>query len=95
MYQDYKNHGFVILNVLIDNGVNQAMCKSWADRWGLTFPVLSDSQRMVWNLYDDEGYIPLNLVIDQNMVIQYKSIGYRHFNLNNKIRELLGLPYDY
>lgn len=96
LYQKYKDQGFVILSVLFqDYGGSPATtsnCKTWANLYGLTFPVLADSDAEVWNLYDDSGYIPLNLIIDKEMVIQYKNPGYGDSTeefFKQKIEELL------
>lgn len=80
LYQAYKLRGFIILSVLCQDYIGgppaTSDCKAWANLYGLTFPVLADNNVNVWNLYDDEGYIPLNLIIDKKMVIQYKDAGY-------------------
>jgi hypothetical protein len=43
---------------------------------GLTYPVLSDFDQTVWNAYGPGYGRPLNLVIDQHMVILWKEEGY-------------------
>ena len=80
LYQQYKGQGLQVLTVLIANVANQpctqADLQTWANTYGLTFPVLNDISRVAWNLYNIDGYIPLNIVMDQKLVIQYKDVGY-------------------
>jgi len=47
----------------------------WASDFGHTFPVLNDNDQTVWDLYGT-GYIPLNMVLDQDFIIRYKEIGF-------------------
>ncbi len=54
----------------------QQNCFDWADTLGLTYPVLSDFDQTVWNEYGYGYGRPLNLVIDQHMVIMWKEEGY-------------------
>jgi len=93
LYQYYKDRGFIILSVLISdyqyNKPDAADCASWADRFGLTFPVLYDPDRVAWNLYNTEGYIPLNVILDRNMVIRYTETGYNENAIKNMIESLL------
>ncbi|MBN2385049.1 TlpA family protein disulfide reductase [bacterium] len=93
LYQQYKDQGLMILSVLFEdlqgNPANAADCATWADKYGLTFPVLYDNNRQVWNLFNTEGYIPLNLVMDRNMVIRYKDVGYNESAIKSMIESLL------
>jgi len=70
LYQSYKSQGLEMLTILISGSTSE-----WATQYGLTFPVLDDSATRIYNIYD-EGYIPLNIVLDRNMIIRYKAVGY-------------------
>lgn len=63
----------------------------WARQYGLTHPVLDDSNENVWNIYG-EGYIPLNIVIDPNFVIRYKEAGYSESAIVSIINQYLPSP---
>ncbi|HUX07799.1 MAG TPA: TlpA disulfide reductase family protein [Acidobacteriota bacterium] len=93
LYQTYKNAGFIILTVLIadynNNQISQAGCRAWADTYGLTFPVLADVDRSAWNIYNDIGYVPLNIIIDRKMVIRHKFVGYDKEYLESSVAELV------
>lgn len=93
LYQEYREQGFIIITVLIEdsqrNDADAEDCGTWADRYDLTFPVLYDVNNTVWNLYNEEGYIPLNLVIDKNFVIRYKQTGYNEAEIVSVIQEYL------
>ena len=95
LYQKYKKYGFVMINVLFENEnygpVDQSDCARWVKTYKMTFPVLADVNKLVWYMFAETGYIPLNLVIDLDMVIRFKETGYYKENIENKIRELLGL----
>ena len=99
LYQMFKNNGFMLLTVLIedDNGdpVDLYDCQEWARRYGLTFPVLADSDKDAWRIYAGEGYVPKNVFIDRNMVIRHVIIGYNSRskeNFENIISGLLSEP---
>ncbi|MEW6367071.1 MAG: TlpA disulfide reductase family protein [Acidobacteriota bacterium] len=80
LFEKYRDRGFVILSVLIEdyngNPPDQADCSTWAKSYGLQFPVLADTNELAWDLYNDDGYIPLNVVIDRKQTIVYKDVGF-------------------
>lgn len=96
LYQTYKNQGFIILTVLFEDygggPISQSACRAWAETYGLTFPVLADSEKKAWNMYDESNIVPLNIIISRTMVIEYKDVGYDE-NIKKlfeeKIEELL------
>jgi hypothetical protein len=61
---------------------------AWATQYGLSFPVLDDSAEALWAVYG-EGYIPLNIVLDRNMTIRYKTAGYNETEIKAAIRKYL------
>ncbi|MBI2840701.1 MAG: TlpA family protein disulfide reductase [Acidobacteria bacterium] len=89
----YKDRGFVILGVLIEDYAgdppDQTDQLAWANSYSLTFPVLASGDSIAWNLYDDEGYIPLNVIIGRDQVITYKDVGYTPDGLETEIVEAL------
>ncbi len=70
LYNEYRDRGFQVITLLISGDPS-----TWSQTYNLTFPVLDDSSRSAWDGYG-EGYIPLNIVVDRNKVIQYKQSGY-------------------
>jgi peroxiredoxin len=80
LYQQYRSRGFVVINALfadyLGNPITVESCRSWADFYGLTFPVLADVGEHVYRTYNEQDVIPLNLVIDRDFVIQYKGTGF-------------------
>jgi len=83
IYQDYKDSGFQIITLLISGypGI-------WAGDYKLTFPVVSDTSEKVFGIYE-EGYVPLNIVLDRNMTIRYKQSGYYESAIINTIKKYL------
>jgi len=70
LYQSYKSQGLELLTILISGSP-----AVWASTYGLTFPVLDDTSGAIWGIYG-EGYVPLNIILDRNMTIRYKTAGY-------------------
>ena len=93
MYRQYHERGFVILTVLWAdyNGAPMTLqtTKSWADFYGLSFPVLADVNEAVWRAYSEAPDMPLNLIIDRNRIIRYRVAGYNETELRQTIESLL------
>jgi peroxiredoxin len=85
LYQEYKDAGFTIITVLQDSDIAVSDCATWATTYGLTFPVLADINQEVWNSYNEDNYIPLNIVIDKDFVIRYKQYGYYESEIRSVI----------
>ncbi len=83
LYQQYKAQGFEILTIMIDGSP-----ATWAATYGLTFSVLDDDAETLWAVYG-EGYIPLNIVLDRNMTIRYKTAGYTESAIVAAIKKYL------
>ena len=63
----------------------------WIDKYKVTYQLLADQNYKVWNIYNDEGFIPLYIIIDQDMVIRYKDVGMREAAMQSVIEDLLGI----
>ncbi len=95
-YQTYVDQGLGILQVLIEddayNGSRQALldyaCKE-IKMYHLTFPVAIDPGGRVTNKFFDQGYIPLNMIVDQSMVIRYKVEGWDPAAIEAVVQQLL------
>jgi len=85
LYQQYKAKGFEMLTILCDPGSELA----WASQYGLTFPVLDDTAWNIFNIFDEQGYIPLNIILDRNMNIRYKATGYSETAIVAAIKKYL------
>ncbi len=93
LYRANKNRGFAIISVLVDNENRDPAtvkdAKKWALTYGITYPVLADTQAAVWNIYNEEDGVPLNLIIDRDLVIKFKGTGYRKGLFETTIEGLL------
>lgn len=87
LYQKYKNDGFIILHVLLTS--KQSDTEKWAKDFGLTFPVLADLLWVAYKMFNEKGYIPLNVLMNRQLVIVYKDIGYNETAIENKIVEII------
>jgi peroxiredoxin len=99
LYLKYRQQGFVILNVLTENyagsPIRPSDCKTWAEAYGLTFPVLAD---LFWGVFDpyyafpSTRRIPDNILIDKTGKIRWKKLGYTaaiKAQMETKIQQLL------
>jgi peroxiredoxin len=74
LYQKYKDSGFVLLGVNIDDDPRKAA--AMAASYGLKFPVLFDADKKVTRTYD-LGSMPSTVLIDRNGVVRHIHRGYR------------------
>lgn len=93
MYQQYIDQGLIVIAAGFD--WNQPYsCTSWGSTFGLTYPILDDTQNTVWNMYG-MGYIPHNVVIDHTMTVRYTDSGFSQTAIANTIQTYLdALPND-
>jgi peroxiredoxin len=83
LYDEYKERGFQIITILTSGDP-----KEWADDYKLSFPVLDDNNEAIWGQYG-EGYVPLNMILDRDMVIKYKAAGYDETRIRSLIEGYL------
>jgi peroxiredoxin len=62
--------------------------KVWADTYGLTFPVLDDNSKNIYNQYK-KADIPLPHVLDRNGTIRYKKMGWNKSEVEAEIEKYL------
>lgn len=74
LYDKYRDAGFVLLGVNIDNNARTA--SELAGKLGVSFPVLLDTDKTVSKLYD-VSTMPLTVVIDRDGRVRYLHRGYR------------------
>ncbi|MBN2266348.1 MAG: TlpA family protein disulfide reductase, partial [Candidatus Aminicenantes bacterium] len=99
LYLKYRKRGFVVLNVLAQNyatnPIRPSDCKTWADAYKITFPVLADLFWGVFNPYygfPQTRRIPNNVLIDKAGKIRWKKLGYSatiKTQMEAKIQQLL------
>lgn len=81
LYQRLRGQGFITLEVLVDDetiGGDRASvedAREWADEYGITFPVMADTQGTVDQIYG-MGALPVSVVIDRGFVVRNIFIGY-------------------
>jgi len=89
LYEKYKASGFVLLGVNVDDDTRQAV--GVANKLGVTFPVLPDSDKRVSKQYDLSA-MPSTVLIDRDGKVRYLHRGYQSGYENTydkQIRELL------
>jgi len=82
-YQNYKDKGFMYILIVIEGDP-----VIWADTYGLTFPVLDDNNRSIYNIYSKIS-IPLPHVLDRNCTIRYKEEGWNKSEVEEEINKYL------
>jgi peroxiredoxin len=89
LYDKYRDSGFVLLGVNIDDNANKAT--ELAAKLGLKFPVLLDTDKLVSRLYD-MGSMPATVLIDREGKVRHLHHGYRdgyELTYDNQVRALL------
>jgi len=74
LYDKYRDSGFVLLGVNIDDNARAAIDLS--AKMGLKFPVLLDTDKTVSRLYD-LGSMPATVLIDRDGRVRHLHRGYR------------------
>jgi hypothetical protein len=81
LHNDYLARGFEVLE--IDGWDALSTLKSYA-RKNLR-PFLWDPNNRVWTLYRQNGYVPLNYVIDPSGIVRYRAEGFDEKAVRNAI----------
>ena len=100
LYQDMRERGFVVLGVSVDvdpgewdeQGRSQGIVREYAERLGVTFPVLLDPDGTVEGVYNVSG-LPTTYVIGRDGRIEGRVVGGREWDseeYRGRIEELLG-----
>ena len=82
-YQKYKAQGFIYILIVIEGSPSV-----WASTYGLTFPVLDDNSKAIYNIYR-KADIPLPHVLDRNMTIRYKGEGWKQSEVEEMLKKYL------
>jgi len=89
LYEKYKSSGFVLLGVNVDDDTRQAV--GVANKLGVRFPVLPDTDKRVSRQYDLSA-MPSTVLIDRDGKVRYLHRGYQsgyEDTYDKQIRELL------
>jgi peroxiredoxin len=89
LYEKYRASGFVLLGVNVDDDTRNAA--ELANKLGLKFPVLLDTDKGVSKLYD-LSTMPSTVLIDRDGKVRYVHRGYLtgyEDTYDKQIRELL------
>lgn len=94
-YQEYKDKGLVIVGVHspeFDFGKNLANIQRAVKRFHIRYPVAMDSHMETWRAWDNQ-YWPAEYLVDKqgNVILHHFGEG-RYLEMENAIRNQLGLP---
>ncbi len=96
VYEDRSPEGFRVVGINTNwSQDEQEIFDEFRTLYGLTFPLLyvpgdASGHELVWNTFNVHE-APVNIIIDQEGVIQYRFGAVSQDDLNNAIDELLGL----
>jgi peroxiredoxin len=76
LYQRYREKGFVVLGIAMDDPTTVTQVAPAAHRVGVTFPVLLDSQSRAVSLYNSGKSAPYGVLIDRQGHIATQHSGY-------------------
>jgi len=92
MYQDYREQGFDIVQVIYEDESGQPSdindINRWKDEYGLTFTIVNDPDSSTVDNYQISA-VPLNLLIDREFVIRYRNEGFNEEAMTALIEDLL------
>ena len=74
VYNQYKDDGFLILAVNLTNQDNPENVSAFVEKFGLTFPILLDTDGKVASIYQSNA-LPTSYFINENGIIQEVVIG--------------------
>jgi len=87
IWQVHQNQPVVVLGAGSD--WNQPYsCEQWAYTFGLSYPLLDDSDGSIYNLFGT-GYIPHNVIIDHQGIVLYSESGFNPNVIINIISDAL------
>lgn len=92
LYNEFKDKGFTILAITIDDEKTVARVKPHVKSKGYNFPVLLDSNSDAARKYYVNGSVPYSILLNKNLEIVYKHEGYvkgDELLVKKKIEELL------
>ncbi|MCB9674845.1 MAG: TlpA family protein disulfide reductase [Alphaproteobacteria bacterium] len=92
-----RDEGFVTIHLMIQDNQgsepNKRFLEDWADEYGITFPVVrqpgNDASNQLSIAGTDEGYIPFQIVLDQEMRIDMAFSGVPNTPVKQRINQLL------
>ena len=73
LQEKYRSAGFILLGVNIDD--DRKVGAATAERMGIKFPVVFDTDKKVTRLYD-MGAMPATLIVDRKGRVRFSHLGY-------------------
>jgi len=96
IYDEFKDEGFEILSISIDESRDSSKVKPLIRRGKYTFPVLLDKQTKVIPLYNPDQTLPYNVLVNKEGEMVWTKLSYAPGEeklLREKVMEQLGI-YD-
>jgi len=72
-YRAWEGNGLVVLGLSTDESREQV--QAFVDEFGMTYPILLDSEAKIMETYRARG-LPMSVLVDRDGVIQVRHIGY-------------------
>ena len=89
VYEEWSGKGVVVLGINVGENISKA--KEFAQGYGLSFPILLDTEGEAAQKYEPQGLIPRTFFIDEKGVIRARVIGAFPSKeaIENKLREII------
>ena len=94
IYDEFKDDGFVVLSISIDEARDASKVKPLIKRGKYTFPVLLDKRTKVIPLYNPDQTLPYNALVDKEGKMVWTKLSYAPGEeklLREKVMEQLGI----
>lgn len=87
LYQTHRDLGFAVLG--IDLLEDPQVVATWAESFGLTYPLVMATDWGLFQLFPQAGGFPYNAVVDQEGVLRYAGYGINMDEITDLVQELL------
>ena len=93
IYEKYEEKGFTILGINQDTPRSVAKVKSFVSSHGVTFPILTDTDKEIFQLFNGQS-IPLSVLYNTDGKVTFTHVGYLpgdEVKLEEEIKKVLGI----
>jgi peroxiredoxin len=89
IWAKYRSQGLVVLGVNArEKRDPEKMAKQFVSEHGVTYPVLMDTEEVMWDSYHVEG-LPTIAIIDRKGVLKYLEPGFDEESVTAEVEKLL------
>ena len=93
IFEKYQDKGFTIIGVNQDTPRSMAKVKSFVSSHGVTFPIVTDPDKEIFQLFNGQS-IPLSILYNEKGEVTYTHVGYLpgdEIELEKEVKKVLGI----